>query len=180
MSLIRLRRKRSAWKGIVAGLAGGLAGTFLMTQFQNGWSKASVAFSKNGNTQQAKTESEKVESEDATQKTASAIARLAGQELTPGAKKNASQYVHYVFGTSMGALYGTAMEIGPRTLRRHSALSGSAFGTALFVGADEIAVPQLGLSSGKAPLSSHLYAFTSHLVYGLSAGLVYKAVRKAL
>ena len=174
MAKVRLGKKRSVWKGLFAGLAGGLAGTCAMTQFQNGWSKV---LSTNGKNQK---QPESGKSEDATQKTASALARLAGQELTPGAKKHASSSVHYVFGTSMGALYGTAMETVLRKVQHHSALSGAAFGSALFVGADEIAVPRLGLSSGKAPLSSHLYGFASHLVYGLTAGLVYQAVRKAL
>jgi putative membrane protein len=179
MSMIQLRRRRSAWKGMAAGLAAGLAGTFLMTHFQNAWTRASDAMSKNGNSD-SRGKSENAGSEHATEKTASFLVRLAGQELTPGGKKRGSLYVHYAFGTGMGALYGSAMEMAPRKLRRHSALSGAAFGSALFVGADEIAVPQLGLSTKEAPISSHLYGFASHLVYGLSAGLVYRAIRAAL
>src|SRR2546430_8808105 len=33
------RNERSAWKGLLAGAAGGLVGTIVMTQFQNGWQK---------------------------------------------------------------------------------------------------------------------------------------------
>ncbi len=41
--MLRLKRKKSrkVWKGLVAGIAGGLAGTIVMTQFQAGWNKAS-------------------------------------------------------------------------------------------------------------------------------------------
>jgi hypothetical protein len=36
--MLRLKRKNSrrVWKGLVAGIAGGLAGTIVMTQFQAG------------------------------------------------------------------------------------------------------------------------------------------------
>jgi hypothetical protein len=69
--------------------------------------------------------------------------------------------VHYGFGTAMGALYGLAYGFTPRKVKRLQPLvSGSGFGTALFVGADEVAVPALGLSPGptKAPIGAHLMA----------------------
>lgn len=73
------------------------------------------------------------------------LASLAGNELTPEQKEKAGSIVHYGFGTAMGALYGVAMELLPRRLRdANPALSGAGIGSALFVGAHEVAVPVLG------------------------------------
>jgi putative membrane protein len=59
---------------------------------------------------------------------------------------------------------------------------GLPFGAAVWVIADEAVVPALGLSkSGKDyPLSTHVYAIASHLVFGLTTELVRRNVRRAL
>jgi hypothetical protein len=115
-------------------------------------------------------------------KAAGKVAEIAGHKLSHEHKKKAAPFVHYAFGTGMGAVYGTIMELGPRDLRRHEFLSGLGFGSMLFAGADEIAVPAAGLSSPpqQVPASSHVYALASHVVYGLTTGAVRKAVRAAL
>jgi uncharacterized membrane protein YagU involved in acid resistance len=48
--------------------------------------------------------------------------------------------------------------------------------------ADEVTVPLLGLSKGPSqyPLSTHLYAFASHLVYGMTAEYSRRALRQVL
>ena len=173
--------KARVWKGAVAGAAAGLAGTIAMTQFQNLWSKASEKLNHNGNHSSSSEQSEP-EQEDATMKAAGKLAELARHRLSRDEKKKLGPLVHYAFGTGMGALYGALVEIGPRDLRRHDLLSGLGFGSVLFAGADEVAVPALGLSGNPndSPMSSHLYALASHMVYGLTAGAVRKAVRTAL
>lgn len=170
--------RRELWKGALAGAAAGLAGTVAMTQFQNLWGMASKKLNakrSNGNSSQA-------EGEDATMKVAGKVAEAGGYHLDKGQKKKGGSWVHYGFGTAMGAVYGGIVEMGPRNLRRHAFLSGLGFGSALFAGADEVAVPYLGLSQkpSQTPLSSHLYGLASHVVYGLTAGTVRKAVRAAL
>ncbi len=88
--------------------------------------------------------------------------------------------MHYAFGTALGALYGIARELSPGTLQSmHPVLAGVGYGSAVFVGADEFAVPALGLSESPkdTPLSSHAYGLASDAVYGLSGELVRKAVR---
>jgi hypothetical protein len=174
-------RKQELWKGSVAGTAAGLAGTVAMTQFQNLWSKASEKLKKNGNSQSSGSGSGQ-ESEDATMKVAGKLAEAGGRHLSHEEEKKAGMLVHYGFGTGMGTLYGTIVELGPRELRRHELLSGIGFGSMLFAGADEVAVPALGLAGkpSQTPPSSHLYALASHIVYGLTAGAVRKAVRAAL
>ena len=60
--------------------------------------------------------------------------------------------------------------------------AGLPFGAAFWLLADETAVPLLGLSKGPTeyPLSTYAYALASHLVYGLTAEAVRRAVRGAL
>jgi putative membrane protein len=47
---------------------------------------------------------------------------------------------------------------------------------------DETAVPVLGLSKPPTdyPASTHVYALASHLVYGLTAELVRRSLRKVM
>jgi hypothetical protein len=90
------RRRPSVWKGLVAGMAGGLAGTIAMSQFQNGWQKASQALQagQNGHKgRSSKADSDKKsepEKEDATMKAAGKLASLVGYELSLTQKKKAS------------------------------------------------------------------------------------------
>jgi putative membrane protein len=186
--MLRFKRKKrpSAWKGIVAGLAGGLAATVVMSQFQNGWQKASEALKEKNNNGTAKSKSQshrQEEKEDATMKAAGKVAAFAGRPLTLEQKKKASPFVHYGFGASMGALYGVLHEMAPKPMRKVSpVLAGMGYGSALFVGADEVAVPSLGLgeSPKKSPLSAHVYGLASHVVYGVTGEMVRRTVRKYL
>jgi putative membrane protein len=173
--------KGNVWKGVLAGAAAGLAGTVAMTQFQNLWSKASETLNGNAEGISSKSPSES-EGEDATMKAAGTLAELARHRLSRDEKRKAGPIVHYAFGTGMGSLYGAIMELGPRDFRRHALMSGLGFGSVLFAGADEVLVPALGLSGkpSESPASSHLYALASHIVYGVTAGAVRKAVRGAL
>jgi hypothetical protein len=173
---------RKLWKGVLAGGAAGLAGTLAMTQFQTTWSKVSKKLTTNNQPGSAGPQSDQ-QSDDATMKAAGKIGELGGHPLTHQEKQKAAPFVHYGFGTTMGMLYGTLMEMGPRDLRRHELLSGVGFGSLLFAGADEIAIPATGLSQeppSKTPITTHLQALFSHVVYGVTAGAVRKAVRSAL
>lgn len=182
------RNRRSAWKGLVAGAAGGLLGTIAMTQFQKAWQKAAEKKQlgdhrqeREGRSQERAAEQPHDEKEDATMKAAGKLARAAGKELTREQRGTASPFIHYGFGTAMGALWGVAMETSPRAIRRQrSPFFGSVFGSALFLGADEVAVPALGLAEAPEKPSSHLYAWASHLVYGLTAEFVRRQVRNRL
>ena len=81
----------------------------------------------------------------------------------------AGRLVHYAFGSSMGALYGGLVSAG--NIRPFG--TGVGFGAGLWAIADETLVPLAGLSepSTRYPLKTHLYALSSHLVYGLSLDL---------
>jgi hypothetical protein len=165
------RRNRSMWKGMLAGLAGGLAASWTMNQFQAGMQKLSDS---NGNGQQ-----EPQEGDDATEKAASAISEtVAHRQLTRDEKKVAGPVVHYVFGSTIGALYGAAAEFSPMTAKGW----GVPFGAAVFVGADEIGVPLAGLSKppNRIPASTHASALAAHLVYGATTDGVRRIVRAML
>ena len=182
------RNRPSVWKGFVSGLAGGLAATIVMSQFQNGWEKASKALQaeKNGGSGKSKSKSQskkEEEKEDATMKAAGKVASLAGHHLSLAEEQKAGPYVHYGFGTTMGALYGVLHEIAPKPMRSlNPVLAGVGYGGALFLGADHIAMPALRLapSPKKTPTSQHVYGLASHLVYGVTGEMVRRAVRKYL
>ena len=177
------RNERSAWKGLVAGAAGGFVGTIAMTQFQKAWQKRSEK-SRFGNLrgEESSARAKKSEQkEDATMKAAGKLAHAADRELTKEQRGRASPWVHYGFGTAMGALYGMAMETSPGGVRaQRIPVFGSLFGSALFLGADEMAVPAMGLAEAAKSPSSHLYGWASHVVYGLTAEFVRRQVRRRI
>jgi putative membrane protein len=169
-------------KGAVAGLAAGLAGTWAMSEFQGWWSRAVDGREPQsaGGRHDARDWQEKEEGQNANEKVAQAVAtQTLDRPLTEGELAVAAPAVHYAFGASMGALYGGLIEVAPA---RPSAATGAAFGTALWVGADELAVPALGLSQPDADYSvdTHLQAWAAHLVYGVTTELVRRGVRRML
>jgi uncharacterized membrane protein YagU involved in acid resistance len=153
------RKTKRVLKGTVAGLAGGLAGTIAMTQFQNLWNRMMGGSSSGG--------------EPATVKAAVRLFHVPKDR-----KKTAGQIVHYSFGALNGAMYGAVAEVEPKA----SMCAGTLFGATLFVVVDETLVPLLGWSKPPQdyPLTSHLYGFASHLIYGLTTDGVRRAVRSAL
>jgi len=163
----------AVWKGVAAGVAGGLVASYVMNQFQAVTKKLSAA--KGGSGQG---EAEKNEGEDATVKTAEAITGAFGHPLSNDEKKVTGPVVHYAFGATMGGVYGALAELSPKV----AAGAGVPFGTAVWLGADEVAVPALHLSKqpAESPPAVHAYALASHVVYGLTTDLVRRAVLRVL
>ena len=83
-----------------------------------------------------------------------------------------------MFGSVMGGFYGALAENAPAA----RALSGAAYGTAVWAGADEIAMPALGLSdrTDLQPFERHVHSFAAHIVYGVTTELVRRGVRGVL
>ena len=161
---------RSAWKGIVAGAVAGLAATYVMSKFQGSFAK--FAQEDQGNQSDEK-------GDPSTVKVADKISvAVRGQHLPKEQKESAGNIVHYGFGTLMGAAYGALAEYAPVARSGF----GSAFGSALFIGADEIGVPLAGLSKPpqETPAKLHFYAWASHLVYGAALEGTRLATRRAL
>jgi putative membrane protein len=181
--------KESVWKGTAAGLVGGLVASWTMNQFQAAWTKAAEGFEKPHGAQSMQpsegrqpgqgSEQDNEDQDDATVKAAKAISEgIFGHQLRESEKESAGAAVHYAFGAATGGLYGAVAEVWPEVTLG----AGLPFGAAFWLVADETAVPLLGLSKPPTEysLSTHVYAFASHLVYGLTAELVRRAVRKAL
>jgi putative membrane protein len=177
----------NVWKGIVAGLAGGLLASWTMNQFQAAWTRlagndekphGAQSMQPSGGSSGDKAEDMK-EQDDATVETAKVISReVFGHKLRESEKKPAGAAVHYAFGTATGGLYGALAEVSPQV----TMAAGLPFGAAFWLIADEITVPVLRLSKGPTeyPISTHAYALASHLVYGMTAELSRRALRQVL
>ncbi len=162
------------FKGLVAGVAGGVLASLVMEQFQALWTKVSEKV------QEAQGEKPRPSrAKPTTVKTADAISKqLLGQKVPKDKQKLAGEAVHYAMGTTSAAIYGTLAEFMPMV----TVGEGLAFGTAVFLVADEASLPALGLSKPptKILLATHVYGFASHLVYGAVAEVVRRSVRRML
>jgi putative membrane protein len=174
-------REARPLRGLLAGAAAGLFAAWTMNQFQTLWSKAAEKIQNRDRSNQQDEHQQQAQSsedsEDATMKAAGKLATiLLGRELTHEEKEKAGPFVHYAFGAFSGAIYGLISEYVPAARLGF----GTAFGSALFLVADELSVPALGLSRSpdQYPLSSHLYGLASHFVYGLSTEAVRSGIRR--
>ncbi|MEN3328702.1 MAG: hypothetical protein V7638_3509 [Acidobacteriota bacterium] len=174
-------------KGMVAGLAGGLLASWTMNQFQAAWTRIAEGAEKSHGAQsmkpsdgsQGEQDKDSHEQDDATVETAKVISReVFGHELQEREKHPAGAAVHYAFGTLSGGLYGALAEVTPQV----TTAGGLPFGAGFWLLADEMSVPLLGLAKGPTayPVSTHMYALASHLVYGVTAELGRRAVRQVL
>ena len=165
----RNRSNHSLTGTILAGAAGGLAGAFAMNQFQT--AIAAIGRKVSGGRGQGS----RSQDEAATVKTARAISRkLFDHELTRSEKKWAGPAVHFALGGLLGATYGALSKTAPVTKKG----LGTAYGAAVWLGADEIAVPAFGLSRSpdQYPAGVHLQALASHAVFGLATDLTMRVL----
>lgn len=164
------KRARSLPVSVIAGALGGLAASYVMNQFHSAWTTVSKKSSGEPET--------KASGDDATVKTAKALSEhLLDHRLTEAEKKWAGPAVHYAFGTLVGAAYGVLSEVLPVSKRGY----GVAYGAAVWLAADEIAVPALRLAGRSKPsMSTHIQGLTSHLVYGLTTDLTKRTIDRAV
>jgi putative membrane protein len=159
-------------KGVAAGAVGGMVAGWVMERFQAAARAASRAEVQEQPPQQ---QLAAVSGEPATVQTARRVSARFGHELADDELPLAAPIVHYGFSAGMGALYGGLSEM----VGAVSAQSGMLFGIALWLGADEIAVPALGLSRSplKYPASTHGEAILSHLVWAATTDTVRRFLR---
>ena len=172
-------RERHPFTGLIVGAISGLVGTVVMTQFQNVWNKISEDMQKPRSEHDSKAKKE--QREDSTMKVAGKISEEIGHPLSREERKKAGPWVHYAFGTSVGAIFGVAREIQPDSVRGITpVVAGAAYGTTVFIAAHEVAVPALKLSSNplKEPIRDQIAEFVSHLVYGISTALTYNGLKR--
>lgn len=166
--------------GIAAGIAGGLVASWVMNEFMAkvGPSLQKAVQNKDSGSEQQEPVGPKPD--DATMKTADAVVSTVtgGRHLSHEQKEKGGPIVHYAFGAMMGATYGAIAEGVPDATFGF----GTAFGAALFAGADLVAVPALNLSGSPtdSPLSSLSTPFVAHLVYGSVTEAVRRLVRAIL
>lgn len=87
--------------------------------------------------------------------------RIAGPLPEPQ-KQQAGRLIHYLFGASVGGVYGAVKPHG------HHPILAMAYASAVFSLGRQVAVPLLGLSSAKTPPSLHLHSWVAHLAWGLT------------
>jgi len=127
-----------------------------------------------GGRHEARDWQERSEHQNANELAAQAVAGfLFDRRLTRRELRVAAPLVHYLFGAAVGAIYGAYAE------RRQAHRSGAAFGTTVWLAADEIAMPLLALSDSTArrPVEMHLQSLVAHLVYGTATELTRRSVR---
>jgi hypothetical protein len=184
------RCEGNVWKGLAAGVVAGLVGGFVMNQFQALWSRLVSDERDSEHAHSPKQGGHKLDDTQgqqpgdgldapATVKLASAISEdVFNHELSSDEKEVAGMAVHYGFSLVTGGIYGVMAELEPEA----SAGAGAPFGAAVWLLADEITVPLMGLSKGPTayPLSKHAYSLAAHLVYGVATEASRRAVRNVL
>jgi hypothetical protein len=171
--------RKSIAKGMAAGAVAGVAATIAMDQLQKAWSKGAEELKKVIDGHESQPDPQQESSDSATEQVADKVAQITGsEEPSKEQKKQGGQAVHYAFGTLMGVAYGVAAEMWPGTQFGF----GTGYGTAVFLGADETAVPTFGLapSPTKTPPSTHANAWAAHPAYGTVLELTRRLVRRAL
>jgi uncharacterized membrane protein YagU involved in acid resistance len=114
------------WRGITAGLVGGVIAAGAMSLVHKGFAAPSA---------------EQQQTEDATVRVADGVSRWLVNRPVPEDKKPlAGSIVHYAFGAGVGALYGGVADVAPRV----TVALGLPFGVAVWLGAHVIMVPALG------------------------------------
>lgn len=178
--------KKHVLRGILAGAGAGLAASWVMNVFMAGPGEKlhravqTDADKMQERLQQMAQDADGEPKQDATMLAADAIAATAtgGRHLSLEQRKKGGPVVHYAFGAAMGGLYGGLAECSPSVRGGF----GTGFGTALFAGADLVAVPALRLSPPlkDSSVSSLANPLAAHLVYGATTELLRRVLRAVL
>ena len=144
-----------SWKKVCVGAIAGLASAFVMERCLVLWDMTGLRVAKVG----AYGLDEEVNIE-----TARRIWRTAfHKSLNDEDAKRIASALHHGFGFVSGAAYAALSESWPQIRTGY----GTAYGTAVFIVGDEIAVTAAGLSNPlKKPIESHLSALFAHLIFG--------------
>ena len=161
---------------MIAGSIAGLVGTWAMSEVQRLWTHVADggAPESAGGRHDARDWQERSEHQNSNELAAQALARhVLGRCLTRHELRFAAPLIHYLFGAAMGAIYGAYAE------RRQTNRSGAGFGATVWLVADEIAMPLLGLSDSTAqrPFEMHLQSLFAHLAYGTATEMTRRGVR---
>jgi uncharacterized membrane protein YagU involved in acid resistance len=168
------------WKGVAAGMAAGLLGTLAMSGFMGVWNKSGELVKEKFDERPRRQQKEqRGEEEPSTEKVAADISRNVFQkQLDHDTRKAMGNAVHYGFGAAVGALYGALSELYPTLRLGH----GTLYGSAVWLGADEVALPALGYAAPaqERPANEHMYGAAAHAVYGAVTETVRDVLRRWL
>jgi putative membrane protein len=148
-------RKRSLWKGFVAGAIGGLVGAA---------AKAAAEALYPPRTQ------------GQIPPPAVLVNRMAGRSLTETEEEVSVRAIHWGFGALAGGVYGALAEYQPAVTGR----LGANFGLTLCGITHSSALPMMGLteSPGDQPARERASEFVTHAIYGVSTELVRRVARR--
>jgi putative membrane protein len=172
----RMAKQKSLLRGLLAGMAGGLAAAWVMNEFMAGLGQKLQQAAQTGEENPQQETNSGQPKEDATMKAADAIAYAAtGEHLSRAEKEKGGPIVHYAFGAITGGLYGGLAEYSPAVTSGF----GTSFGGVLFSTADMLAVPALKLAPSPAdqPASAQASPFAAHIVYGATTEFVRRILR---
>ena len=153
------------WNNLLAGVAGGVLGAWVMLQFRARWDTRAGAGWRSGIFGF---------DEEADLNSVDTLYHWAG---LPAAPKDhalrAAMWLHYGYAVLAGAAYGC----GAAWTLKVTAGFGTAFGTVLWLAGDELPISAARLSNPfERDLSSHTSAWFAHVLFGLSV----EAVRRTL
>jgi len=171
--------RHERWRGALAGAAGGLVASYGMTLLLRLLERVGVGaphhpqHSVNRGDTDATAESQSGR-DDATVEAVERLAHAFGVRLSKRGKRLAGPLAHYTFGALVSGLYGAVATEHPRVTSGF----GLAFGMTVWLVADEIGIPALGLSPPpwKSPLPVHARGVATHVVYGPGTELVRRAL----
>lgn len=160
------QKKAEVGRGIVAGVVGGLLGSWVMLKFIEGPGPAlehRLQHRPEPGPEQERQQAASTES--VTMQAAETFYHAGtGEHLTHEQRAKGGEAVHYAFGALMGAAYGATAEYLPIV----TVGSGLAFATVLWAGTDLVSVPAVGFAAWptEEPGSAHLAHWLAHVTYG--------------
>lgn len=156
---------------VAAGVLGGLAASWVMTRFH-------VALYGGGVTGVEEPQSHRPvdggRHDPATKAADVAVTAMTSAPLSEREKRIAGPVVHYLFGASMGAIYGALAHAWPEATRG----AGVPYGLGVWLLADEVALPALGLAHGPRAyaFTTHAEMLAAHVVFGVTTHVATRQV----
>lgn len=175
-------------RAVFAGMLGGIAGAFAMSQFSRLWASAypasvgspekhkvlnfAAARGRLGRPLMYASQQEW----DSTLNAATAVLlRLLHRPLSEPQRERGAVAVHYAVGATVGAAYAAVREYMPEA----GAASGAAFGAAVWLVFEETGMPLLGWTRPprQYSLAEHANAFGEHIAFGVTTETVRRLLR---
>jgi hypothetical protein len=185
-------QRQNLWTGALAGALGGIAGVFAMTAQQllfdhlrgSPVPRPVRELSQRGGRHdiarlKARARRWHLPQKDATIRAAERVSYLVRDKGIKTRQRHiAGVAVHYAFGAIAGAAYGFTAEKYPST----GVAFGLPFGAAVWLLAEELALPVTGLSDtpDKYRLRDHFNALAAHLIFGSTTEIVRRWAREGL